>query len=395
MNLNVRILHIEHVESGLRVYYRTPMPYLVADKVGKADGDDLPLPAPFTTNAFENDQLVHYVDPGAILRDGVGLGQIAEAGLSLKTGGTRQTGVVEQVLVYRVGAEPGFATLEEARTAMQSAMSLDPPPYVGDAVADITIRYDLADLGHDYTISSTLDPGLPDQENTANLILDYGSDKPQVFRSSGLMYEPIVIRQGGSGGFWSFVVEGVHHILAGLDHVLFVICLVLGAGTLRTLLQRITGFTVGHSVTLSLGFFGYVPSADWFIPAVETGIALSIIYAAWMAIRADHVAGQSDGSILVVTTLIGLLHGLGFSFVLQEILQVSAPNIWQSLLAFNLGVEIGQVMIVLLLWPALMFLHRRSATGWRYVATTLAAACIVLAIYWVVERSIQVVAAMA
>ena len=76
-------------------------------------------------------------------------------------------------------------------------------------------------------------------------------------------------------------MEGVRHILEGLDHVLFVVCLVLGASGLGAPgMARVTGFTIGHSVTLTLGFFGYYPTGAWFVPLVETGIALSIVYTA-------------------------------------------------------------------------------------------------------------------
>ena len=111
-------------------------------------------------------------------------------------------------------------------------------------------------------------------------------------------------------------------------------------------------------MTLAIGFFGYVPSGAWFVPSVETGIALSIIYAAALAVKRNGPETSANRSTFVVTVLIGLLHGLGFSFVLQEIIQVTSPNIWQSLLAFNVGVEIGQIAIVLAIWPLLRIIAR-------------------------------------
>jgi len=88
-----------------------------------------------------------------------------------------------------------------------------------------------------------------------------------------------------------------------------------------------------------------------------------------------------------VTGLIGLLHGLGFSFVLQNILQVTSPNIWQSLVAFNIGVELGQLMIVIVAWSALYLiglLGTRAAKINRYLV---ASVCALTAFYWVIERS--------
>ena len=394
LNLNVRIIHVEHQSDGLTVFLRTPMPYLVADKLGEVEGDELPEPAPFTTNAREDGKLVHFVDLDAIAADALGLGQIAEAGLSLVVHGDRLSGNIESLRLHRVGNEPGFATLEEAKAAITDSPEPSPPLFVGDTVADIVIRYDAGQRVQSYAISSALDPGLPGQEKTANLILDYGGGDPKVFRSRGLMLEPVEVTQSGVGAFASFVWEGVRHILEGLDHVLFVVCLVIGATALRSLLWRVTGFTLGHSVTLALGFFGFVPSGAWFIPAVETGIALSIIYAAGMAMLPGERTTGSEVRILMVTILIGLLHGLGFSFVLQEILQVTSPNIWQSLLAFNVGVEVGQLMIVLLIWPGMAILARVDARVWRVARLGLAAACTVIACIWTVERFGQVMTAL-
>lgn len=394
LNLNVRIIHIEHQSDGLSVYLRTPMPYLVADKLGETDGDELPAPAPFTTNAREGGQLVHFVDLEAVAAEPLGLGQIAEDGLSLVVDGARLRGSVDTLRLHRVGTEPGFATLDEAKLAVAEGAMPSSPLFVGDTVADIVIRYVADTRIRSYSISSTLDPGLPGQEMTANLILDYGGDTPKVFRSRGLMLEPVEVTQSHMGAFVSFVWEGVRHILEGLDHVLFVVCLVIGATALRSLLWRVTGFTLGHSVTLALGFFGFVPTGAWFIPAVETGIALSIIYAAWTALRGDAHSTEAESRILVITILIGLLHGLGFSFVLQEILQVSSPNIWQSLLAFNVGVEIGQLSIVLLIWPAMALLRRANVKAWRIAKTGLAVGCSIVAGVWTFERVGQVLASL-
>jgi hydrogenase/urease accessory protein HupE len=192
----------------------------------------------------------------------------------------------------------------------------------------------------------------------------------------------------------TFIKEGVKHILEGLDHVLFVICLVLGAMHLRPLFWRVTGFTIGHSITLSLGFFGFVPTAAWFVPAVEMGIALSIIYVALVAIVPALQRDKNEWTVVGVTSLIGLLHGLGFSFVLQNILQVTSPNIWQSLLAFNIGVEIGQILIVIVAWflfYLVSLLGDRAAKINRYLVAGL---CAAIASYWVIERGVMTLEAL-
>ncbi|MGI9332262.1 MAG: HupE/UreJ family protein [Gammaproteobacteria bacterium] len=178
-------------------------------------------------------------------------------------------------------------------------------------------------------------------------------------------------------------------MLEGSDHVLFVLCLVIGAARLGSLVWRVTGFTAGHTLTLIAGFLGWVPGGPWFVPAVETGIALSIIYAAIIALL-----DRESRSTFVVTPAIGLLHGLGFSFVLHEILRVDSPNLWQSLMSFNVGVEVGQLAIVLIVWPAFWLLRRHSELLVNKARWVVALPCIVFASLWSAERAVQLASAL-
>jgi hypothetical protein len=394
LNLNVRILHVEHLADGLRVYLRTPMPYLVADRVGPVGSNGLPEPAPYTTNSIEDGKLVHFLDPDPLRRAPEGLGSFAGEGFEFVADGQPLEATVEQVHVYRVGTQPDFATLDEARAAFAAGPAVPEvasPLYVGDVVVDIVLRYGAGIPIHGYSVSSTLDPGLPGQENTANLILDYGPEGTKVFRARGLLAEPVVISRSAFSAVFTFIKEGVRHILEGLDHVLFVLCLVLGAVQLKSLAWRVTGFTIGHSITLTAGFFGFVPSGAWFVPTVETGIALSIIYAAVIAMMPGRGFAGSERNIFIVTCTIGLLHGLGFSFVLHKILQISSPDIWQSLLAFNVGVEIGQLTIILATWPVFRLIQRSSDNAWRLGRIGLATACIAVATVWTGQRVMLVI----
>jgi len=395
LNLNVRILHVEHLAEGLKVYLRTPMPYLVADLVGPVRANGLPEPAPYTTNAMEKGKLVHYVDPAQLSSDPNGLGAFVSEGYRFVADGKSLQATVEQVNVYRVGKQPVFATLDEAKDAFATGQiytDKSGPLYVGDAVVDVILRYEAGAPVYDYSISSTLDPGLPGQENTANLILDYAPGGTKVFRERGLLTEPVTISRSVLSAVFTFIKEGFRHILSGLDHVLFVLCLVLGASALRSLIWRVTGFTIGHSVTLSAGFFGFVPSGTWFIPLVETGIALSIIYAAAIAVLPRSEQNRSERNIFFVTCAIGLLHGLGFSFVLQKILQITSPDIWQSLLAFNVGVEIGQLTIIVIAWPLFRLVAYLSEPAWRLGRWGVAGACAAVALFWTGQRALSLIA---
>ncbi len=143
-------------------------------------------------------------------------------------------------------------------------------------------------------------------------------------------------------------------------------------------------------------FFGFVPTAAWFVPAVETGIALSIIYVAVVAVVPDIKPGliqkKSEWTVVAVTGLIGLLHGLGFSFVLQNILQVTSPNIWQSLLAFNLGVELGQLMIVLAAGSVFYLIGLLGSRATKLTRYIVAGICASISLYWVIERGNNILA---
>lgn len=386
LNVNIRVVHIEHLNNGLTAYIRLPTPYLLANRLGENQSDGTVIPAPYTTNAMVNGELMHYVDFSAFNADPKGLGQLVTKGHLIHANNSQLQGTIEQVRIWTAETQPPFATLYEARMAFDKSVGglVDQMIFVGDTVTDVMIRYPSDKTIYKYSLSSFLNPGLENQNNTANLVLDHFPGGTQVFRATGLLEEPIVVSRSPWAAGLTFVKEGFIHILEGYDHILFVICLIIGAITLPSLLWRVTGFTIGHTVTLSAGFFGWVPDSPWFVPAVETGIALSIIYAAGLALTK-----QDRKSTFQLTIAIGLLHGLGFSFVLHEILKINAPNIWQSLLAFNLGVELGQITIVLLVWPLLIWLTRTFPAYSNPLRWTISLPCIGVAALWTGERLVQ------
>ncbi len=153
--------------------------------------------------------------------------------------------------------------------------------------------------------------------------------------------------------FFRFVKNGIAHILDGTDHLLFVICLLIPFRRLRPLVAIITSFTVAHSITLIASTFGLVPNVLWFPALIETLIAASIVY---MAI--ENIVGSKWRRRWLIAFAFGLVHGFGFSFALTETLQFAGTHVLTSLLAFNLGVEIGQLLIILVAVPILNLLFR-------------------------------------
>ena len=151
-----------------------------------------------------------------------------------------------------------------------------------------------------------------------------------------------------------FVVQGFEHILDGADHLLFLFCLVLPfRQSLRSLVVIVTAFTVAHSVTLIGSAYGLAPDVLWFTPLIETLIAASIFYMALENIVAPNVRVR-----WAVAFGFGLVHGFGFSFALRDTLQFAGDHVLTSLLSFNVGVELGQLFVLLLIVPLLNLVFR-------------------------------------
>jgi hypothetical protein len=150
-----------------------------------------------------------------------------------------------------------------------------------------------------------------------------------------------------------FVESGFFHILEGTDHLLFLLCLVIPFRRFGQLVLLVTSFTVAHSITLIASAYDLGPDALWFPPLIETLIAISILY---MAI--ENVLGSNVGRRWLITFGFGLVHGFAFSFALRETLQFAGSHLLTSLLSFNLGVELGQLLVLVLLIPALEILFR-------------------------------------
>jgi hypothetical protein len=151
-----------------------------------------------------------------------------------------------------------------------------------------------------------------------------------------------------------FVQLGFFHILDGTDHLLFLLCLVIPFRRFTALIPVVTAFTVAHSITLIASAYNLAPDALWFPPLVETLIAVSIVY---MAL--ENIAGA--GSVQrrwMIAFGFGLVHGFGFSFALRQTLQFAGSHLLTSLLSFNAGVELGQLLVLALLIPMLEGLFR-------------------------------------
>jgi hypothetical protein len=151
-----------------------------------------------------------------------------------------------------------------------------------------------------------------------------------------------------------FVKLGFFHILDGTDHLLFLLCLVIPFRRFRSLVGVVTAFTIAHSITLFASAYNFAPDALWFPPLIEFLIALSIVY---MALE-NIVGGSTVHRRWLMAFGFGLVHGFGFSFALRETLQFAGTHLLASLLSFNIGVELGQLLVLAMLIPLLDALFR-------------------------------------
>jgi hydrogenase/urease accessory protein HupE len=172
---------------------------------------------------------------------------------------------------------------------------------------------------------------------------------------------------------------GFTHILTGFDHLLFVLGLLFLASSTRALLWAISSFTLAHSITLALGIFGIL---DLSPPFVEAMIAASIV----ILYREIIVVGASGMKHLpAVVFLFGLLHGLGFSGALSDI-GLPRAEIPQALLAFNIGIELGQILFVAIVSLALALLYRFFSFSRRTIELVISYGAGSLASFWLIQR---------
>lgn len=178
---------------------------------------------------------------------------------------------------------------------------------------------------------------------------------------------------------WRFVVFGFEHILDGIDHILFLLCLVVPLRSFWALVPIVTSFTIAHSITLVAAALGMTPNVLWFPALIETLIALSIVFMAF-----ENILGTSLDKRWMVAFGFGLVHGFGFSFALSESLQFAGAHLLMSLVSFNVGVELGQLFLLTLMVPLLRLSFRTwlppvmgvvvlsallAHTGWHWMLT--------------------------
>jgi hypothetical protein len=275
--------------------------------------------------------------------------------------------IAQSVDLYENGVALPPATIVSARASLQSdrsftsyesalahvggpALPPDTKLYWTAGLVDALFEYPIASDRSDFSIRPKLARLGVRTLTVLRFVTPEGAVRPfEYYGDPGLVrLDPRWYQAAGR-----FVELGFFHILDGTDHLLFLFCLVIPFRRLRALVPVITAFTVAHSVTLIASAYNLAPDALWFPPLIETLIAMSIVY---MALE-NIVAARLERRWLI-TFGFGLVHGFGFSFALRQTMQFAGSHLLTSLLSFNIGVELGQLLVLALMIPALELLFR-------------------------------------
>jgi hypothetical protein len=250
--------------------------------------------------------------------------------------------------------------------------------YVDQGYFDAHLTYPIAQPASQFTIRTTVAPELKDYLKLAirYVPLNEKSRAMVITIRSGTVPLNPTWYQAAAG----FVALGIAHILSGVDHLLFLLCLVIPALGWRQVVAIVTAFTVAHSFTLLGSAYGLAPAGAWFPPFVETAIAASIVY---MAL--ENIVGADLRRRWLIAGLFGLIHGFGFSYGLQENLQFAGSHLLVSLFSFNLGIEIGQLAVLAVMLPALAVVRRYVLPG-RVGVIILSALAAHSGWHWMIER---------
>jgi hypothetical protein len=336
-----------------------------------AMGDvDIPTRGPGYLDIARADQALHdatrlwLIDNIEVYEDGVRLPapRIARARVSLPSDRT-------------------FTSYERARAQLEAPpLADDLDLYWNQQLMDVLLEYPIRSDRSQFAVNLHVDRLGMRVMTAMRFLPPGGSVRAFEFQGNvGLVYlDPSWYRAARS-----FVVSGFRHIIEGTDHLLFLLCLVIPFRRLRPLVVIVTAFTVAHSIALIASALGFVPDALWFPPLVETLIAVTILY---MAL--ENIVGSNVERRWILAFAFGLVHGFGFSFALRESLQFTGDHLLVSLLAFNVGVEIGQLAVLAVLIPALDLLFRYIIAE-RLGIIILSALVAHTAWHWMIERADQ------
>lgn len=291
------------------------------------------------------------------------------------------------------------------RFTVSSAGATCAPSLVGDVVVDIqedvpyanlTVDHACAESDGAHEIASGLFPDDEGYVRDTKTVVTYELDARSGSAALDAAHPTFSTDQSWTQRFGEFFVLGAEHLLFGLDHILFLLAVIVGSRRLREIVLTATAFTVAHSITFVLAATGVVHVAG---AVVEPVIALSIaVVAGWhlWRLRSGSAADLPDRSgplgldrpgwvRIAVVLVFGLVHGLGFAGALG----IDEPRSWTllwSLLVFNVGIEAVQLAIIAVVFPVLALLRRRAPAVGAWATGTVAAGVAAMGLVWFVQR---------
>jgi hydrogenase/urease accessory protein HupE len=269
-------------------------------------------------------------------------------------------------------------------------------------VLDYDCRDSVGAAASAYRITTALFPGTgPAGQTTTIVTYDTKAGSGVANLDTDTSPTMTTVQDWGSR-MWEFFLLGVEHLLTGLDHILFLLALIVGSRRLRDIVLAASAFTVAHSLTFVLAALGVVsvPAiiVEPIIAASIAFVALWYLYGVWRrraTVIADTAAVPArvpmrgaDWLRIGVVFLFGLIHGIGFAGALG----ISEPFSWGllgALLVFNVGIEVVQLSLIALVFPILSLLRRRASPVGFWIGVVVSAGVAVVGLYWVVERLVS------
>ncbi len=326
---------------------------------------------------------------------GPGYLQFSESSAALRD--AAQVYITESITFFENGEQLTEKTLQATRVSLPSDRSfteyalalanVQSPPlddsvdlFWRQGVLDVLVTYPIRSQDSDFSVEPELGTLSNETTTVLRFLVPDGAERVFNYRGNPGLVE---LDPRWHQAALRFISMGFLHILEGTDHLLFLFCLVIPLRSVRSLIPVVTSFTIAHSITLIGAAFGIAPSTLWFPPLIETLIALSIVYMAF-----ENIVGARLEHRWMVTFGFGLIHGFGFSFLFSETLQFAGGHLFSSLLAFNIGVEIGQLMILMLVIPFLLVLFKYFVNE-RIGIILLSALIAHSAWHWMLDRGNQ------
>ena len=306
--------------------------------------------------------------------------QAVDSMLSLTADGRRLPSLTGKGRIS-LPSDRSFERFDTARDAVQGpALPADAYVFWNQGYFDVLLEYATPSDRSALALQIDVAPGLKERMKLDLRYIDAGGEV-HAYDLSGASAR-VVLDPRWYQAAWTFLQSGFQHILDGPDHLLFLLCLILPFRRINWHLAGvITAFTVGHSITLIAAAYELAPSGAWFAPSVEFLIAASILY---MAI--ENILRPDLTRRWIYSGLFGLVHGFGFAFMLQSQFQFAGSHLLVSLLAFNVGIEVAQLLVLVAAMSLLGMLYRSRPGAERAITLVL---CLLIghtAWHWMTER---------